>query len=116
MTYVIKDSVAYKDCPDCGSAYPLPLLRSHIKVGLLERNKLGYSMLISNAFIQCDPSGRRLHFVDLDLVVRISALFCLGTCKSGRIGMACRDLVELPNRWLERNKLGYSMLISSAFI
>ena len=33
VTYVIKDSVAYKDCPDCGSAYPLPLLRSHIKVG-----------------------------------------------------------------------------------
>ena len=34
VTYVIKDSVAYKDCPDCGSAYPLPLLRSHIKVRL----------------------------------------------------------------------------------
>ena len=34
VTYVIKDSVAYKDCPDCGAAYPLPLLRSHIKVGL----------------------------------------------------------------------------------
>ena len=35
VTYVIKDSVAYKDCPDCGAAYPLPLLRSHIKVSLI---------------------------------------------------------------------------------
>ena len=37
-------------------------------------------------FVQGDPSGHRLHFVDFVLVVPMSALFCLGRCKSDRIG------------------------------
>ena len=41
--------------------------------------------------VQGDPSGPRLHFVDFDLAVMMSALFCLGSCKSGRIGMACKQ-------------------------
>ena len=32
---------------------------------------------------------RQLHFVDFDLLVTVSAVFCLGSCKSGRIGMPC---------------------------
>ena len=45
----------------------------------------------SRQYIQGDPSARRLHFVVFDLVVPLSALFCLGSCKSGRIGMPCRQ-------------------------
>ena len=39
--------------------------------------------------IQGDPSGRLLHFVDFDLVVPMSALLSLGSCKYGTIGLAC---------------------------
>ena len=41
--------------------------------------------------IKVVPSGRRLHFVDFELVVPMSASFCLGIWKSGRIGMSCRQ-------------------------
>ena len=33
--------------------------------------------------IQGDPSDQRLHFVDFDMVVPMSALFCLGSYKTG---------------------------------
>ena len=46
--------------------------------------------------IQGDPSGRLLHFVDFDLVVPMPALFCLGSCESGRTGMALGNVVQLP--------------------
>ena len=36
-------------------------------------------------------SGQQLHFGDFNLVVLISALFCLGSYKSGRICLACRQ-------------------------
>ena len=41
--------------------------------------------------VQGDPSGQRLHSVDFDLVVPMSALFCLGSFKSGNIDMPCRQ-------------------------
>ena len=41
--------------------------------------------------IQGDQSGRQLHFVDFDVVIPMSALFFLGSCKSGRIGKACNQ-------------------------
>ena len=48
--------------------------------------------------VQGDPSGRGLYCVDFDLGVPISALFCLGSCKSGKIGMPCSNMVKLPNQ------------------
>ena len=47
-------------------------------------------------YIQGDPSGRQLHLVDFYLVVPMSALICLGSCKSGRIGMPCRQHIGTP--------------------
>ena len=39
-------------------------------------------------------SGQPLHFVDFGLAVIMSALYCLGSCKSGGIGMPCSQIGE----------------------
>ena len=54
-------------------------IKEDLGMGLRSRNR-----------VQGDPSGPRLHFVDFDLAVTMSALFCLGSCKYGRLGTPCK--------------------------
>ena len=73
--------------PAVGEPQPLP---SHVAVSRKRFTvaNLTKVWLVCLSLVQGGPSGRRLHFVDFDLVVTMSALFCLGRLKSSRIVMA----------------------------
>ena len=58
-------------------------------------------------YLQGEPSSRRLHFVDFYLVVPMSALFCLGSSKSGTPEKQCQQNIV-------GNQMGHPVLKGDA--
>ena len=55
--------------------------------------------------VQGDHSAQLLHFVDFVLVIPLLARDCLGSCKSGRIGMSTDDNSGTPILMSTKNSL-----------
>ena len=81
-------NTAFRSCSSFGrSPVSLPLCRSSVRP--LPPIKHCGTVFLQHVYLQGVPSGRRPHFDDFNLVVAMSAQFCLGSCKSGRMGRAC---------------------------